>query len=66
MSSQLFYQLQTVQDEKERSEFSKTTFGRFFNLMGYAWSAYCVWKIFIVKKKKKKKFESESVDIISI
>ena len=32
----------------ERIDWSKTWKGRYFNLLGYFFSMYCSWKIFIV------------------
>ena len=33
---------------QERIEYSKTFKGKYFNFLGYFFSIYCVWKIFIV------------------
>jgi golgi pH regulator len=33
---------------RERIEWSKTFQGKYFNFLGYFFSLYCVWKIFIV------------------
>lgn len=32
---------------KERADYSKTLQGKYFNVLGYFFSIYCVWKIFI-------------------
>jgi len=34
---------------KERIEYSKTFQGKYFNFLGYFFSIYCVWKIFMVR-----------------
>lgn len=33
---------------QERIEYSKTFKGKYFNFLGYFFSIYCVWKIFMV------------------
>lgn len=33
---------------QERIEYSKTFQGKYFNFLGYFFSIYCVWKIFMV------------------
>ncbi|XP_033095441.1 Golgi pH regulator-like, partial [Anneissia japonica] len=47
LSRQLFIELVDLQNTRERTEYSKTLKGRFFNLMGYVFSLYCTWKITI-------------------
>nr|CAG4635476.1 EOG090X06XN [Artemia franciscana] len=47
LSRQLFLELVDLQAMKERNEWSKTFKGKYFNCLGYFFSAYCVWKIFI-------------------
>jgi hypothetical protein len=32
---------------RERNEWSTTWQGRYFNFLGYFFSVYCIWKIFI-------------------
>jgi hypothetical protein len=32
---------------RERNEWSTTWQGRYFNFLGYFFSIYCIWKIFI-------------------
>lgn len=34
---------------QERIEYSKTFQGKYFNFLGYFFSIYCVWKIFMVR-----------------
>lgn len=47
LSRQLFLELVDLHNTKERMEYSRTLKGRYFNLMGYVFSMYCMWKIFI-------------------
>ncbi|CAD5230634.1 unnamed protein product [Bursaphelenchus okinawaensis] len=46
-SRHLFLELVELDNMKIRNEYGKTLQGRYFNLMGYFFSLYCVWKIFI-------------------
>ncbi len=36
-----------MQRTRDRIVYSKTLEGRYFNILGHFFSAYCVWKIFI-------------------
>jgi len=47
LSRQLFLETVELQSQRERLEWATTLQGRFFNLMGYFFSIYCSWKIFI-------------------
>ncbi|XP_072039877.1 LOW QUALITY PROTEIN: Golgi pH regulator-like [Amphiura filiformis] len=47
LSRQLFLELVDLHNTKERMDYSKTLKGKYFNLMGYVFSLYCMWKIFI-------------------
>uniref|UniRef100_A0A8C4ZZE3 G protein-coupled receptor 89B n=1 Tax=Gadus morhua TaxID=8049 RepID=A0A8C4ZZE3_GADMO len=49
LSRQLFLETVDLQTTKERIEYSKTFQGKYFNFLGYFFSIYCVWKIFMVK-----------------
>ncbi|XP_062371314.1 Golgi pH regulator B isoform X4 [Cinclus cinclus] len=49
LSRQLFLETADLHATKERIEYSKTFQGKYFNFMGYFFSIYCVWKIFMVK-----------------
>ncbi|KAJ4933043.1 hypothetical protein JOQ06_029880 [Pogonophryne albipinna] len=49
LSRQLFLETVDLQSTKERIEYSKTFKGKYFNFLGYFFSIYCVWKIFMVK-----------------
>uniref|UniRef100_A0A8C1EB66 Golgi pH regulator n=2 Tax=Cyprinus carpio TaxID=7962 RepID=A0A8C1EB66_CYPCA len=49
LSRQLFLETVDLQATKERIEYSKTFQGKYFNFLGYFFSIYCVWKIFMVK-----------------
>uniref|UniRef100_A0A3Q2QT81 G protein-coupled receptor 89B n=1 Tax=Fundulus heteroclitus TaxID=8078 RepID=A0A3Q2QT81_FUNHE len=49
LSRQLFLETVDLQGTKERIEYSKTFQGKYFNFLGYFFSIYCVWKIFMVK-----------------
>ncbi|CAJ0568730.1 unnamed protein product, partial [Mesorhabditis spiculigera] len=43
----LFYELIELRQNKERADYSKTFLGKYFNMLGYFFAIYCVWKIFI-------------------
>jgi len=45
LSRQLFLETVDLHDAKSRIEYSKTLKGRYFNLLGYFFSGYCVIKI---------------------
>ncbi|KAL7644013.1 UNVERIFIED_CONTAM: hypothetical protein RMT77_006026 [Armadillidium vulgare] len=47
MSRQLFLETVELQGQRERLEWANTFQGKFFNFMGYFFSLYCLWKIFI-------------------
>ncbi|KAK8402779.1 hypothetical protein O3P69_000835 [Scylla paramamosain] len=47
LSRQLFLETVELQNQRERLEWASTFQGRFFNFMGYFFSLYCSWKIFI-------------------
>lgn len=47
LSRQLFLEAVDLHNLQERMEFSKTFKGKYFNFLGYFFSGYCVWKIFI-------------------
>jgi hypothetical protein len=46
-SRQLYLEAVDMQSMRERIEWAKTFKGRYFNIMGYFFSLYCMWKIFI-------------------
>ncbi|KAI6180181.1 hypothetical protein M3Y98_00691800 [Aphelenchoides besseyi] len=46
-SRHLFLELVELDNMKTRNEYGKTWQGMYFNVVGYFFSAYCVWKIFI-------------------
>lgn len=48
MSRQLFLEVHENRNMLERIEWSKTWKGIYFNFLGYIFSGYCLWKIFIV------------------
>ncbi|XP_015419750.1 PREDICTED: Golgi pH regulator A [Myotis davidii] len=48
LSRQLFLETADLHATKERIEYSKTFKGKYFNFLGYFFSIYCVWKIFMV------------------
>uniref|UniRef100_A0A3Q3H2C8 G protein-coupled receptor 89B n=1 Tax=Kryptolebias marmoratus TaxID=37003 RepID=A0A3Q3H2C8_KRYMA len=48
LSRQLFLETVDLHATKERIEYSKTFQGKYFNFLGYFFSIYCVWKIFMV------------------
>ncbi|CAN7979438.1 unnamed protein product [Ixodes persulcatus] len=47
-SRQLFLETVELHNMLERIEWSKTFKGKYFNFIGYFFSLYCIWKIFIV------------------
>ncbi|XP_074652271.1 Golgi pH regulator A-like isoform X2 [Tubulanus polymorphus] len=47
LSRQLFLEIADLHNTQERMEYSKTFKGRYFNFLGYFFSIYCVWKIFM-------------------
>ncbi|XP_059576594.1 Golgi pH regulator B isoform X2 [Alligator mississippiensis] len=49
LSQQLFLETADLHATKERIEYSRTFQGKYFNFLGYFFSIYCVWKIFMVK-----------------
>lgn len=48
LSRHLFLELHDVHNMMERAEWAKTWRGKYFNFLGYLFSLYCMWKIFIV------------------
>lgn len=48
LSRQLFLEAHDIQNARERLEWSTTWRGKYFNFLGYFFSIYCMWKIFIV------------------
>ncbi|KAF8786514.1 Golgi pH regulator-like [Argiope bruennichi] len=47
LSRQLFLEAVNIHNMQERIEWSKTLKGKYFNCLGYFFSLYCMWKIFI-------------------
>merc|ERR1719270_1253112 len=47
LSRQLFMEINEMQTMRERIDWSKTFQGKYFNFLGYFFSLYCIWKIFI-------------------
>ncbi|XP_071037210.1 Golgi pH regulator isoform X3 [Parasteatoda tepidariorum] len=47
LSRQLFLEAVDIHNMQERIEWSKTLKGKYFNCLGYFFSLYCMWKIFI-------------------
>ncbi|KAK3107617.1 hypothetical protein FSP39_018367 [Pinctada imbricata] len=47
LSRQLFLESVDLHNAQERIAYSKTFKGKYFNFLGYFFSIYCVWKIFI-------------------
>lgn len=47
---------------KERIEYSKTFQGKYFNFLGYFFSIYCVWKIFMVRTDFSHYFKSGIIE----
>ncbi|PVD27318.1 hypothetical protein C0Q70_12474 [Pomacea canaliculata] len=47
LSRQLFLETVDLQEAMDRIDYSKTFKGKYFNFLGYFFSTYCVWKIFM-------------------
>ncbi|XP_071653237.1 Golgi pH regulator isoform X2 [Temnothorax longispinosus] len=47
LSRQLFLEAHDIQNARERLEWAATWQGKYFNFLGYFFSLYCTWKIFI-------------------
>lgn len=47
MSRQLFLELHQLRCAKQRIEYSNTFQGKYFNVLGYFFCGYCIWKILI-------------------
>ncbi|XP_051173588.1 Golgi pH regulator isoform X2 [Leptopilina boulardi] len=47
LSRQLFLEAHDIQNARERLEWAATWQGKYFNFLGYFFSIYCMWKIFI-------------------
>ncbi|XP_064650779.1 Golgi pH regulator-like [Lineus longissimus] len=47
LSRQLFLESVDLHNTQERMEYSKTFKGKYFNFLGYFFSIYCCWKIFM-------------------
>ncbi|CAG2169681.1 unnamed protein product, partial [Oppiella nova] len=47
LSRQLFLEFVELKTMEERIVWSKTLKGKYFNFLGYFFSMYCIWKIFI-------------------
>ena len=52
LSRQLFLEAHDTQNARERLEWAATWKGKYFNFLGYFFSIYCMWKIFIVSIAK--------------
>lgn len=48
LSRQLFLEAHEAREMQARIEWAKTWRGKYFNCLGYFFSIYCLWKIFIV------------------
>lgn len=48
LSRQLFLEAHDIHNARDRLEWSATWKGKYFNFLGYFFSIYCMWKIFIV------------------
>lgn len=48
LARQLFLEAHSARSMMERIQWSGTLQGKYFNCLGYFFSLYCMWKIFIV------------------
>lgn len=58
LSRQLFLEAHDIQNARERLEWAATWQGKYFNFLGYFFSLYCTWKIFIVSSVCYLRFKS--------
>ncbi|XP_055381520.1 Golgi pH regulator [Condylostylus longicornis] len=47
LSRQLFLEINSLKNMQERQVWATTFQGKYFNILGYFFSLYCLWKIFI-------------------
>jgi len=45
LAKELFLEINELLEYRERIAYSRTLEGRFFNLMGYGFAVYCVYKV---------------------
>ena len=50
MGRQLFLEIVDLNHTLDKIHYTKTLQGKYFNLLGYFFSIYCVWKIFMVSE----------------
>lgn len=55
LSRQLFLELVDMKAMQQRMEWSRTLKGKYFHFVGYFFSLYCIWKIFIVSAIRMKR-----------
>lgn len=48
LSRELFLEIDELRNEKSRIAFSRTMQGRVYNILGYFFSIYCLYKIIMV------------------
>lgn len=48
LSRQLLMELDDLQTERDRLRYSKTWRGKYYNVLGYIFSVYCIYKLFMV------------------
>jgi hypothetical protein len=46
---ELFLEMSELKMEQDRIKFSRTILGRFYNFLGYFFSGYCLYKLFMVR-----------------
>jgi hypothetical protein len=52
MESQMIRDVHTLQNRKQAADLSKTWRGKLWQLVGYAFSVYCVYRVFMVRRRR--------------
>lgn len=49
---ELFLEMSELKMEQDRIKFSRTILGKFYNFLGYFFSGYCLYKLFMVSVRR--------------